>query len=193
MTQNHTAKPLVLGLDPSPLRLGYALAEWDLGTPRWCGTLEIFKADAGWRERQIQQALGKINYTLTIKYPQFAIAAISVEAMFMGPSKGDSIDLADNAGIVCGLAASMWENTPIYRFRPAEWRKANGLKGNATKQECYEHAKLVGFDPPPIITTKDKLGGQDAADAGLIGLAAYRRWAPATLAREQGVATRNAA
>jgi len=183
-----TAIPLVLGLDPSPLRLGYALCTWGSGEPKWCGTLDINQVDAGWRPHQYARAMGRINYSLVFNHPEYALHAISVEEMFMGPSPKMSLELADVAGITSGLCASMYPDLPVYRFTPSEWRKACGLKGNATKEECYEHAKLVGYDPPPITKKKDPLGGKDAADAGLIALAAYRRHSPATLVREQEVA-----
>lgn len=171
--------PLVLGLDPGLMRLGFAFTTYLGGAPKWCGTVPIYEQDKGWRYEQMQQAMQRLRGTLLSKRDaHYNVVGISVEKMFVGVNPGGAIDLADSAGMAVAFAHTLWPDAQIDRFSPAEWRKQNDLAGNCSKGEVYAHARELGYDPPPLCgkcpRCKDGCG-QDAADASLIGRAHWVR------------------
>jgi len=171
--------PLVLGLDPGLMRLGFAFTEYLTGAPRWCGTVPIYEQDKGWRYDQLSVALQRIRGTLLTKpEAHYTVVSVSVEKMFVGPNPGSALDLADCAGMAVAYSHGLWPDAQIDRFSPAEWRKTNGLPGNCNKGVCYQHARDLGYTPPPLCGKCPKCTdscGQDAADASLIGRALWVR------------------
>jgi Holliday junction resolvasome RuvABC endonuclease subunit len=169
--------PLVLGLDPGLMRLGFSFTEYLGGAPRWCGTVPIYEKDRGWRYAQLQNALMRLRGTLLAKpEAHYTVVAVSVEQMFVGINSKTAIELADVAGMAVAYAHQLWPDAQIDRFSPAEWRKKNDLPGNCTKETVYEHAHTLGFAPPPLCgkcpRCKDHCG-QDAADASLLSRALW--------------------
>lgn len=166
--------PLVMGLDPSPMRLGFGFVELLTGKPRWCGTAHIYLPDKGWRDKQLKRAFTNIKQSLTDKRDaHYTVPLIVIEQMFVGPNPKTSLDLANVAGWTGGIASGFWDDALFDFYAPAEWRKSNGLPGNATKEDCYAKAVSLGFDPPPRLKDKKKDTGQDAADAALMARAGW--------------------
>ena len=61
--------------------------------------------------------------------------SMSVEQVAGGRGVQSMLRVADAAGVVAGLVQQAWPTRPLWRPRPAEWKAACGLKGNAGKAE----------------------------------------------------------
>lgn len=153
-----SAFPLLLGLDPSPLRLGWALATLEDGAPIACGC-EPLGADP----RAIRDALRVVDVR-AIQAGE--VSLLYVERPWSGRSRLLGIRSAETSGRVLEAAYRRWPGAPTERLEPAEWKHLAGLPGNASKAAVAAHALSLGWRPD---------GSQDAADAACIALAGVRR------------------
>lgn len=156
---------VLVGLDPSPLRLGWAAVTIDDGTPVAYGTEDISVPGHGWADTQIVYATQRIWRQLD-HGGHHVTAWTREEPMTRFPS------VAKQHGYTCGLVDAMVRRqwpwaiviTPV---GPTEWRRLCGLPGNAPKTVVLGVARgLTSID----------LDDQDAADALLVARAAWRQW-----------------
>lgn len=147
---------LTLGLDVSPLRIGWAVLHD--GTIASHGTI-VFKSDEwvtpGMRAAAIEDSLDKWNI----------FDRIGLEAVFVGPNKLGSIRAAMALGQVESICDYLWPDAEQKVLTAAQWRRlANVPPGG--KQSVMEYAEAVceKHEAP-------KIEGQDAADAVAIAIA----------------------
>lgn len=161
---------VALGLDPSPERLGFAFLDILTGQPMWNGAVEIYRIDAGWREHQVMEAMRLLRFSLDRKLDaRYLVTLIGVERMFVGRNANVSIDLAEVSGYVSQAASYEWPTAIVEHLTPPEWRRLNGLKGNAPKADVLANAEVLGFEIDQTNPFK-----QDAADACHIVRGAWR-------------------
>lgn len=61
--------------------------------------------------------------------------SLAVEQVGGGRGVQSMLRVADAAGVVAGLVQQAWPTRPLWRPRPAEWKQACGMRGNAGKDE----------------------------------------------------------
>lgn len=149
------AQLYALGIDPSPKRLGYAIARvhetgW---RPIECGTYHMEPGP-----HALVQAMKKVRHRMTELNGDPTV--IGIESGFVGANAATAIQIIETMGGAAALAAAAWPRPEIRRLTPSGWRSLAGLSPRATKAEVYERATRLGW---PL-----KDGDQDAADAALI-------------------------
>jgi len=165
---------VVLGLDVSPNRVGWALMLED-GTAVGCGCLDVMLPRRSWRCLHVRDGLLEVLARFLTSTDQ--VMAVYREAPWFPDTSGpkSATDAGRALGTVDAFVEHLTGRSPV-ELQPATWRsKAKvGRKGSATyeqvadavdppwpvrdacKPEVYLRALLLGFDPE---------GRQDAADA----------------------------
>lgn len=97
--------------------------------------------------------------------------SLAVEQVGGGRGVQSMLRVADAAGVVAGLVQQAWPTRPLWRPRPAEWKQAAGLRGNAGKDEVRAGlADTVVFPSDPWLGHDEfRRLRQDVVDA--IGIA----------------------
>lgn len=145
-----------LGLDVSPLRIGWAIiASKEV---RKHGTI-VFESNEwvtpGMRSDALEDALGEEK-----------IDRIGLEAVFVGPNRLGSIRAAMALGQVESIADYLWPDAKQKVLTAAQWRKLADVPPGG-KASVMEYAEDV-CDAHEV----ERPGMQDAADAIAIGIAA---------------------
>lgn len=165
--------PVILGLDPSPHRIGWGVVTLEDGAPVACGVVPFAHINPDdwrvWFDRSVRNTLRTV--VLNARIVDADVSAVYVEKPGGGRSVQGTLDVAWVAGQIAQAAGRRW-NVDVWSFRPQEWKKAVGLKGNAMKDECIAFAREFGFDVPVIGKTTQHYS-DDAADAGLIARAGW--------------------
>ena len=147
---------LAIGLDVSPLRIGWAVVTEDL-EPTAHGVI-LFKpkewVTPGMRAEAMEDALGHFN-----------IDHVGSEAVFVGINKLGSIRSAMALGQVESIADYLWPDSDQKVLTATQWRAACGIKQGG-KEPVMEWStdlcKEYGIEEP---------SNQDAADAIAIAYA----------------------
>lgn len=153
-----------LGIDVSPLRLGWGLVSLDDGTAIACGMERIDLPHKGWMETQISEGLKAL--------PPCHVAAVYVEQPALPPVSGTKSAFIAGRAIQAAhtVVRKRWPEAPVEYLMPSSWRKYAGLPGNASKADVQTLAGVLlldaGYD--------DGAPAQDAADALVIARAGFR-------------------
>jgi Holliday junction resolvasome RuvABC endonuclease subunit len=147
----------VLGLDPSPLRLGWAFARISDARPGVCGMYPLL-------DKKRIVPLEEVVRIAIMNLPVVGeVSLIGVEEMYVGPNKKQALALEYTAGQVAQAASRVWPEARVIRIPIRRWKVSfAGLKLTADKDEQVAKAIEFGFIPP----------NHDAADAALIALTA---------------------
>lgn len=161
--------PVVVGLDPSPLRLGWGAVLLDEGAAVACGMERLDLPGKGWSDDQAREALRVVDERLS--RIGHTVAAVYIEQPALPPASGPKS--AFNAGRavqeVLVAARRRWPHADGPHFlQPSEWRKLAGLNGRATKADIRFAAEWLMSE---VFGPKR----QDAADALCVALAGQRR------------------
>lgn len=179
-------RSLLLGLDVSPRRMGWALCDLVSGEPVACGCEAIELPKNGWDRGAVTQALHRLPVGEQVYYEGDPVAWIGeyaeVEAVYVehpiSRFPGMAYDEGRAVGMVHCEVQRRWPHAPVEYLKPSEWKKLAGLKGNASKAEVFGEASDLLFPVFGRDVARDyieKHGGQDAADALLIAVAGQRR------------------
>jgi Holliday junction resolvasome RuvABC endonuclease subunit len=163
-------RSVVLGIDCSPLRLGWGIVDLEDGAAIACGMERIDLPHKGWSHQQVAAALRAID---TVHTPGVCeVAFIAVEEPGLPPVSGTKS--AYNAGRAVQEAVNAcqrrWPHAPICELKPSQWRKLVGLPGNASKADVQMKAGLLLLD----VGQDEGCPAQDAADALCVALAGQR-------------------
>ena len=146
---------ITLGLDVSPLRIGWAVVRDDVVEEH--GTI-TFGSDEwvtpGMRAEAIEETLDGWTFD-----------RVGLEAVFVGPNKLGSIRAAMALGQVESICDYLWPDANQKILTAAQWRRLAGVPagGKASVMEWAQATcKKHGVDAP---------AGQDAADAVAIAVA----------------------
>ena len=153
-------RPVLLGLDPSTVALGWAYLDLKTGSPILCGAARVDKLRAarGSLEAALLAGLREAESHITGR-----VELIYCERHFSGRNRQITIILAECVGAVLMGCNVVWPGISRNRFVPQEWKKGVGLAGNATKPQVREKAFHLGWTPET----------QDAADACCIASAGW--------------------
>lgn len=123
-----TPRSLILGLDASPKRIGWAIIDYDNAHPIKWGTHHlqdaacINPADDLRARRHIFQDIAKHADE------RGDVCAVIIEDAYVGVSKQGSINHALSVGNVEAFASNRWPFILVERLKPATWRKHIGVK-----------------------------------------------------------------
>lgn len=157
--------PVILGMDPQMPGIGFGVVDAATGNPLLAGWAPIVRE--GWYEHAVYDALSRTN-------PEkrgWKIYQVVVERVGGGRGVQSMLRVADCAGIVSGIATTVWPGAELWRPTPGEWKKGAGLKGNAPKEAV--RGFVEGFAPE---FAEER---QDALDALCMAYAAWRTSADA--------------
>jgi len=158
MTTNY--RPVILGLDAQVPGIGFGVLDATNGEALLAGWTPI--SSEGWYEQCAYAALSKA----TVSERGWLVAQVVVERVGGGRGIQSMLRVADAAGIVAGIATTIWPDAPIWRPTPGEWKKGAGLKGNAKKDDVRALAVEIYPEGEDV--------RQDGLDALLMAYAAYR-------------------
>lgn len=158
--------PCLVGLDISPLRIGWAVVDLEDGCPLKVGTVHVNLPHNSWSAEQLAYDL--------IRGPGLYIYDKDVALIYIEQPMSQFVKAQYQAGMAVGMVSTIiqrdWEKGPPQFLAPSEWRKLCGLAGNCKKEVVFDHAtaQLEGTG-----LTLD--GSQDAADALCVAIAGQRR------------------
>lgn len=190
-----------LGIDVSPLRLGWGLVSLDDGTAIACGMERIDLPHKGWMETQITEALKAL--------PPCHVAAVYMEDPHKSTASGGQSAFIAGRAIQAAhtVVRKRWPEAPVEMLQPSEWRRLaevppdpregrKTLKGMALRDHVVRELDANGYgaiaydiDLMPVSGLKPWVmatamihgfllnaeSPQDAADAAMIALAGQRR------------------
>lgn len=157
------SRAVILGLDPQMPGVGFGIVDATNGSALLAGWTPIVQE--GWYEHRVIEALAGTSEAER----GWHVAWVVVERVAGGRGVQSMLKVANCAGIVAGCAASRWPDAALWRPSPGEWKKAAGMKGNATKRDVAALGKQLLRDAGE---PADDLR-QDAYDALCMARAAY--------------------
>lgn len=162
--------PLCLGIDVSPLRLGWGLITLDDGAYVASGHADINLPHRDWSPTPVKDEFDRIRGQVTGRRGDLAVAAIELPWIRF-PKNAFTAGRAVQAAL--GVLSGRWPEAAVHELQPKEWRKLAGLPGGATKHEVMDAAlalrgrvrsRRIPADAP----------SQDEADGLMIAVAAQR-------------------
>lgn len=164
------APHLALGIDVSPLRLGWGLVTLDDSAYVASGKADIHLPHHGWKPENVWDEFDTIRSQASGRRADIAVAAIELPWIRF-PKNAFTAGRAVQA--VVSTIAGRFPEAAVHELQPKEWRALAGLPGNATKDEVMAAAiSLRGGvrsrrEPQREFT-------QDEADGLMIAVAAQR-------------------
>ncbi len=160
---------MILGLDPSPTKIGWALLCAETGLPVDAGTMLITVEHEGWAFVQARNGFHELAAKARLLRRDVTYCAVEDP---MGPSKQQA---KWNGEVLAYCKAGVydhWGDVPLRLFTPPEWKKAAGGGGGASKPQVAGMAQELCGEahwPQEHIDTLD----QDACDAIVIARALF--------------------
>ena len=152
-----TPAAVIVGLDVSERRIGYAIANYDTGTIVETG---VMHTPAGDDLNTRVQAWHSISHAAN---QTGDIELVLIEAPWSGPNRQGSIRGAMSVGNLAGIAASrLGRNVLIDTIQPAQWRALCGIPTRGKTPVMEWATQLLG-----------RRVTQDEADATGIATAAH--------------------
>lgn len=170
--------PLLLGLDVSKLRLGWAVIHLDTGAPVAAGCEQLDVKGGGWLHEQTSQAVRDLGVKI-LNIPGHVCSEVEVACREEPITRFPKV--AKEHGAVCALVDAevrrRWPHAPYWTLMPSEWRRRAGLPGNATKDRVVRTAHWLALQADWGEAACDQLSAsQDACDALLVARAAWDQW-----------------
>lgn len=155
---------VILGFDPSLLRLGWAAVCIDTQEPVAWGCCDVDVKDGGWRHQQFKAAVHDI---LNVLGDDTHVVFTATEEAISRFPRASRLHGYTEACLHAALASVLPHVPPPVPLKATVWKSDILWKGNASKDEVMAWAKDYVGDAP--------VGGQDAADALGVALAACLR------------------
>jgi Holliday junction resolvasome RuvABC endonuclease subunit len=157
------SRAVILGLDAQMPGIGFGVVDATTGEALLAGWRPVVQE--GWFEHRAIEALARTDESRH----GWHIAWLVVERVAGGRGVQSMLKVANCAGIVAGVAVARWPDAALWRPSPGEWKKAAGMKGNATKRDVAALARdLLRTAGEPADDLR-----QDAYDALVMARAAY--------------------
>lgn len=155
--------PLVLGLDVSPLRLGWGLVLLDDGSYHASGHSDINLSHHEWHPERVADAVDAIVHATR----GGQVSVVGVELPWIRfPKNAFMAGRAVQAAV--GAARRRFREAAVYELQPGEWRKLAGLPNTGKEPVALAAAALR----PGALYPGDM--SQDEADGVMIAVAAQR-------------------
>lgn len=152
--------PAVLGLDVSPLRLGWGLVRLDDGTPLGCGMEPIDLPNKGWSHQQVVAALGAVD--ALCEHRRCEVSVIGIEDPHKSTASGGQSSFMAGRAVqeVVSSCHRRWPHAPLGFLQPSEWRrlaevppdprdpdnKRRTLKGAALRAAVGDELAATGYE-----------------------------------------------
>jgi len=149
-----TPRSIILGLDVSPKRIGWALIDYDNGHHLAHG-VEHVNGDDDLRARRI--AFRDVTHTADARGD---VCAVFVEDAYVGASRRGTIIHAMSIGNVEAWAANRWPDQLVARIAPATWRSTLGLPTRGKEPVMAWASERVG------VVSQDEADALGVACAG---------------------------
>lgn len=133
-----TPRSLILGLDVSPKRIGWAIVDYDTGHHIRHG-VEHVNGDDDLRARRI--AFRNVTHAAESRGD---VCAVILEDAYVGVSRRGTIVHAVSVGNVEAWAAMRWPDQLVVRLAPATWRATVGLPTRGKDPVREWAAQLIG-------------------------------------------------
>lgn len=153
-----TPRSLILAIDASPKRLGWAVVDYDTAELITSGTEHTTDPS------DLQDRRSRIRWIAHEAMGRGDVCAAFVEDAYAGPNKRTTIQHAMSVGNVEAFLLERWPLILVDRITPATWRSILGLPQRG-KQAPLEYAQT---------RTTRTLTSQDEADAICIATAANK-------------------
>ena len=153
-----TPRSLILAIDASPKRLGWAVVDYDTAELITSGTEHTTNPS------DLQDRRSRIRWIAHEAMGRGDVCAAFVEDAYAGPNKRTTIQHAMSVGNVEAFLLERWPLILVDRIQASTWRMVLGL-AKTGKQAPLEYAQTR--------TTK-RLDSQDEADAICIATAANK-------------------
>ena len=149
-------RSVILGLDASPKRIGWAVVDYDAGT--WIAHgVSTVSGDDDLRARRETFA------SIAQRADRFGdVCAIIIEDAYVGVNRRGTITHAVSVGNVEAWASTRWPDQLVVRLAPTTWRKAIGVA-------TVGKAAVMDWAVPQIGRVS-----QDEADAFGVAVAGHR-------------------
>lgn len=152
-----TARSVILGLDASARRIGWAVIDYDSARAISTGCAAT-AADDDLRQRR--QAVKEIAHTAMGRGD---VCAVFIEDVWAGPSMRGNLQHASAVGNVEAFALERWPDQLVARVAPSTWRKLNGIPARG-KPPVAEWASAR--EPAREFHTQDEVDALAIATAG---------------------------
>lgn len=152
-----TDRALVLGLDASPRRIGWAIVDYETGTFVDAG---LEKTPAADDLRARRSAVREIAKRVRLSGDVFAVF---VEDAYAGPNRRVTVEHAATVGNVEAFALERWPRILVVRLAASQWRRILGLPARG-KSGVWAWAK--GRDVYERLTYQDEADAVAIATAG---------------------------
>lgn len=113
----------VLGLDVSPLRLGYGLVTLDDGRALACGMERIDLPNKGWSHEQVGNALAIVESAC--ERTRCEVSVIGIEDPHKSTASGGQSSFMAGRAVqeVVSSCHRRWPHAPLGFLQPSEWRR----------------------------------------------------------------------
>ncbi len=127
-----------LGADVQTTGVAFAAIDTATGAVMMHGWRDIVKGDP---TRTLEMQAVEIVAVMQAAIADSILVPVSLSVERVGGGRGvqSMLAVADAAGVVAGLMQAAWDTRPMWRPRPAEWKQACGMPGNAGKAQVRAH------------------------------------------------------
>lgn len=164
-----TTRTLVVGLDVSARRIGWALVSYETGQALNAGCQIVSATDDLRARREAFREVARSADALG------DVGAVILEDAYAGPNRAGTIRHALAVGNVEAFAATRWPSVLVDRVKPATWRRVLGLeaRGKASPLAYAADAYRVETGGELADRVSKRAHVQDAADAVCIAKAGH--------------------
>lgn len=155
---------VILGLDPSLLRVGWAAVGIDTHRPITWGCCNVDVEDGGWRHMQFREQLRFVRHRLNLR--GLDVVFIAQEYAISRFPRASRLHGYAEACLHAALATVLPHVPPPVPLKATEWKLDTVGKGNASKDEVRAWAEH---------TVGHRISSQDACDAIGIAIAGCMR------------------
>ena len=152
-----TPRALILGLDASPRRIGWALVDHDSGQPLHADTIHVAANDDLRARRAAFLEIARATDA------RGDLIITTLEDAHAGPNRRGSLIHAMSIGNLEAWAIARWPSSLVDRIQPSAWRRELGLPMRGKEP-------LLAWARTTSLAIKD----QDAADALGIATATHK-------------------
>lgn len=153
-----TPRSLILGIDASPKRIGWACVDYDTAEYITSGTEHVTESDDLKHRRSLVKDIAHAAMS------RGDVCAAFVEDAYAGPNHQITLMHAMSVGNIEAFLLERWPLILVDRIQPSTWRRVLGLPKTG-KEAALEHAQTI---------TQRAIDSQDEADAVCIALAANK-------------------
>jgi crossover junction endodeoxyribonuclease RuvC len=137
MKQASNRQPIILGIDPGSLVMGYALLQADKQQPRVL-LMDVLKLS---NEKDIYARLHLIHEKVSELIRLYRPSSFAIEAPFFGKNVQSMLKLGRAQGVA--IAAAMQAGIGVTEYSPKKVKQSITGNGNANKEQVWRMLKTI--------------------------------------------------